>query len=90
MRGALAAVREVLDEMGVALAVALTAEEKAMNTQGRSGARVAVNGRDYRWPASPTVVICLNKEGFRSNGSYAAQQVSKRFNRHLQLERYRT
>lgn len=31
-----------------------------MNTQGRSGARVAVNGRDYRWPASPTVVICLD------------------------------
>ena len=25
-----------------------------------SGARVAVNGRDYRWPATPTVVVCLD------------------------------
>ena len=31
-----------------------------MNTQSKIGARVVANGRDYRWPAAPTVVICLD------------------------------
>ena len=31
-----------------------------MTTQDKAAAHVAVNGRDYRWPAAPTVVICLD------------------------------
>ncbi len=31
-----------------------------MNTQSHVGQRVVANGRHYRWPAAPTVVICLD------------------------------
>ena len=31
-----------------------------MNVQSRIGADVHVNGRRYRWPKAPTVVVCID------------------------------
>jgi phosphonoacetate hydrolase len=31
-----------------------------MNIQSRIGATVTANGRDYRWPRQPTVVVCID------------------------------
>ena len=60
MRGALAAIREILDEMGVrSLKAARPREETPMNYQKR-GTNVTVNGRTYRFPKAPTVVVCID------------------------------
>ena len=31
-----------------------------MNVQSRIGANVTANGRRYRWPKTPTVVVCID------------------------------
>ena len=65
MRGALEAVREVLDEMGVGLACQAGegGHEEASDDEHPTPNRrrpSRVNGRSYRFPKAPTVVVCID------------------------------
>ena len=61
MRGALAAIRDILAEMGVKLAQAGQGSGvRSVDEHPAHRRHVSVNGRDYRFPKTPTVVVCID------------------------------